>query len=164
MRYDSGVELLVNTDVARDASTSVLAELLTESRGMMPYADGRRLPYEVTTIGRRVVGVARAGKIPADSSEDGDTHLPAQVFWRDGTVTYHLYARTGAVSAARLVAVARGMLEPAPAPAPVRRATPGPGTPGGGRRSWSPLLLAAGVLLHRRRRQGPRSSPDASPR
>ena len=112
VRYDSGVELLVDTKVAKDASSSVLAELLTESRDLMPYADGRRLPYEVTTIGRRVVGVARAGTIPADSSEDGDSHLPAQVFWRDGTVTYHLYARTGAVSAAHLVTVARGMLEP----------------------------------------------------
>ena len=34
------------------------------------------------------------------------------MFWRDGTVTYHLYVRTGAVSAAHLVTVARGMLEP----------------------------------------------------
>ena len=112
VRYDSGVELLVDTKVVKDASSSVLAELLAESKDLMAYADGRRLPYEVTTIGRRVVGVARAGTIPADSSEDGDSHVPAQVFWRDGTVTYHLYARTGAVSAAHLVTVARGMLEP----------------------------------------------------
>ncbi len=158
VRYDSGVELVVNTGVARDASSSVLAELLAESRDMMVYADGRRLPYEVTTLDRRIVGVARAGVIPADSSEDGDSHVPAQVFWRDGTVTYHLYARTGAVSAARLVTVARGMLEP-PAPAPVASES-GAGHPWWWAAILVAMLLGLAVVLYVRRPAGTAAHAD----
>ena len=68
------------------------------------------------------------------------------MFWRDGTVTYHLYVRTGAVSAAHLVTVARGMLEPeaaaAAAPASVADRS-GPGRPWW----WAAILVAVLLLL-----------------
>jgi hypothetical protein len=117
IRYASGVELLVNTKVTRSRRTSVLKELLEESRYVGEYTDGRKLPYEVTTIGSRVVGVARPGIITCSCEEGDAVHVPAQVFWRDGGVTYHLYARTKSVKVDDLTTAATQMLEGPPLPA-----------------------------------------------
>ena len=85
VRYPSGVELLVNTEAPR--APSILKELATEQVAMAEYTDGRRLPFEVTTIGGTIVGYADAGTITADWTGDGPLNTPAQVFWREtGTV------------------------------------------------------------------------------
>lgn len=115
VRYGSGVELLVNTRAARNRPTSVLKELLEEASYVAEYTDGRKLPYEVTTIGDRVVGVARRGAITCCCEDT--VHVPAQVFWRDGGATYHLYARDESVTVADLTAVATSMLVGSPTPA-----------------------------------------------
>jgi hypothetical protein len=38
--------------------------------------------------------------------------IPGQVFWRDGDVSYHLYARSADVSTERLVEVATSLIDP----------------------------------------------------
>jgi hypothetical protein len=149
IRYASGIGLLVNTQAKRNRPTSVLKELVQETSYISGYTDGRKLPYEVTTIGARIVGVARPGTITC-SCEEGDTvHLPAQVFWRDGAVTYHLYARGRGVTVTDLRAVATRILVGPPAPA----AAP---TTAGGHHPWwwafgfSAVLVVLAVLLIRR--------------
>jgi hypothetical protein len=141
IRYASGVELLVNAKVARPGRTSVLKELLEESRYVGEYTDGRKLPYEVTTVGKRVVGVARPGTITCSCEEGDAVRVPAQMFWRDGAVTYHLYARTRDVKLEDLTAAATQMLEGPPLPV---------GPPAAPERHpwwWAVVLSAALVAL-----------------
>jgi len=117
VRYASGVDLLVNTRISGVPGKSVLAELADEAEYMCPYEDGRRLPYELRTIGHCVVGVARPGTIVPECSESsegsGDSRsIPGQVFWRGGDASYHLYARSDAVTTEELVGVAQSLIEP----------------------------------------------------
>jgi hypothetical protein len=148
IRYASGVELLVNAQAKRSRVTGVLKELLEEARYVGEYTDGRKLPYEVTTIGGRVVGVARPGTISCSCEECDAVHVPAQVFWRDGDATYHLSARDKDVTAADLTAVAAWMLERQPAPA-------APSEPAPERHPWwwavvfSAALVALAAILIR---------------
>jgi hypothetical protein len=143
LRYASGVEMLVATRVGHVASANVLRELLAEAGGMSEYADGRKLPYEVTTIGGRVVGVAKAGTIPPCCEEGPAVHVPAQVFWRDGDATYHLYAREKGVSVTDLTSVARSMLVTQVHFAPPAAAAGRGGHPWW----WAAVLVAALVAL-----------------
>ena len=153
VRYTSGVELLVNTRAARDKPTGVLKELLEESRYMCDYTDDRKLPYEVTTIGGRVAGVARPGTVVCSCDEGPAVHVPAQVFWRDGTATYHLYARDRDVTADDLTAVATRMLGGRRRP-PLRRR----------RRPWTSATRGGGRSCSRRRSsRSPWSSSAAPP-
>lgn len=138
VHYPRGIELLVNTKAPRQPS--VVAELAHEQTGRGEYSDGRRLAFEVSTVGGDVVGYARAGTITAHWTGDSAVHLPAQVFWRDRDVTYHLYARSSAVSLADLKAVARGMLVASPAKPAVAVETRGA-------RPWWGAVLFVGALV-----------------
>ena len=118
IRYESGVDVLVNTRVSGVPTKSVLAELQDEARNSYEtYEDGRALPYDVMTIGEAVVGVARPGIIVSDCSSsyegsDGTASVPGQVFWRDGDTSYHLYARSEEVSTDELLDVATSLIDP----------------------------------------------------
>ena len=163
IRYDAGIDLLVNTDLTRVPVKSVLGTLREEAvSGGPPYEDGRRLPYDVQSIGRCVVGVARPGVIEEECLYPGDSGaVPGQVFWRDGDISYHLFARSGDVSTERLVRVATSLIDPSLLRAEERReAHAGRTVPG-----WLVVLgaLAAagavvGVVV---RRRGAASPPAA---
>ena len=114
VRYSTGVDLLVNTDVSKFPAVSLLSELTTETRSMLPYADHRGWPFELAMIGRQRVGFARAGRVASDCVEweEGDGVVPAQVFWQADGMSYHLYARSQAVTMAQLIFAARSMIEP----------------------------------------------------
>jgi hypothetical protein len=118
IRYDSGVDLLVNTRVSGVPHKSVLDELAFEKGNFYEtYEDGRALPYEVRTIGTAVVGVARPGTIVSDCSGSSPDpsyprDLPAQVFWQSGDTSYHLYARSAKVATDELVEIATWMIDP----------------------------------------------------
>ena len=113
IRYEAGIDLLVHTDLTRVPVKSVLGTLREEAVDSLPYEDGRHLPYDVQSIGRCVVGVARPGVIEEECLYPGDSGaVPGQVFWRDGDISYHLYARSGDVSTERLVKVATSLIDP----------------------------------------------------
>lgn len=142
VRYDSGIDLVVNTDLRHVSTTSVLAELQDETSSGVPYEDGRRLPYDVQSIGRCVVGVARPGVLEEDCACPGDSgEVPGQVFWRDGDVSYHLYARAEDVTIDKLVEVATSLIDPrlletaASADAPANKTA----------RGWLVVLVAVGI-------------------
>ncbi|HMK92290.1 MAG TPA: hypothetical protein VK576_04765 [Thermoleophilia bacterium] len=147
IRYSSGVELLINTRLRPRTVRSIVAELAAETSDLhdsgVVYTDGRHYPFVLAAVGDRDVGVAAAGITRcADESCSGDDdleRLPAQVFWRDRDVSYHLYARSPSLGTDQLVAVARSMIEPASA-APA----PSPHTAGAAR--WAGRLLGATVL------------------
>lgn len=155
IRYEAGIDLLVHTDLTRVPVKSVLGTLREEAvSGGPPYEDGRRLPYDVQSIGRCVVGVARPGVIEEECLYPGDSGaVPGQVFWRDGDISYHLFARSGDVSTERLVRVATSLIDPSLLRAEERReAHAGRTVPG-----WLVVLgaLAAagamvGVVVRRR--------------
>lgn len=117
VRYESGIDLLVNTALSRVPSKSVLAELAEEAGDVVPYEDERRLPYDVRAIGDCVVGVARPGVISYDCSSSSDCSsdaqcVPGQVFWRDHDLSYHLYARSEEVTIDEFVDVATSLIDP----------------------------------------------------
>ena len=150
IRYDSGIDLLVNTRLSGVPNKTVLAELEKVAEYGESYEDGRRLPFELSNVGDQVVGVARPGKLVCDccDSSENDEEVPAQVFWRDGDMSYHLYARSEAVTVDRLVAVARTLIEPVAAAEPdlpvQAAAPPVPAAPSGAA-SWQ--WWVAGCLL-----------------
>jgi len=170
VRYDSGIDLLVNTRVSGVPHKSVLAELQNEAECVESYEDGRALPYEVLTIGDAVVGVARPGTIVSSCSSspsgsdgsDGAWAVPGQVFWRDGDTSYHLYARSEEVSTEDLVQVATSLIDPSlmEAEEPALSSTA---------RGWLVTLgavavavVAFGWVVRRRARQEPGSQTRGS--
>jgi hypothetical protein len=141
VRYPRGIDLLVNTRPVRVGRLALLRELLRETRAMPPYEDGRKVPFDLVSIGRHVVGLARPGRALGASCGDGDTLVPGQLFWRTRDATYHLYDHAGSVTIDHLVAVARSMLSPATA----AQAVPMPLAATSHGRWW--LRLAAGEIL-----------------
>ena len=153
IHYSSGIDLLVNTNLAGWPQRSLAAERADETANMDPYSDGRIHPFELATIGHQVVGLAQPGQVPSDS-----LNLPGQVFWRAGNRSYHLYAPPNASTTADIVAVARSMIEP-PSPQKVQRS---------GSSSWLwwvglavvvVAVIAAAVVLNSRRRTAVASPP-----
>jgi hypothetical protein len=112
IRYSSGIDLLVNTRLSRGSRVSLASELAKETRYMCPYTDHRKIPFDVVTMGRQPVGLTRPGVLACCSC--GPARVPGQVFWRDGDRSYHLYARSDAVTTDKLIAVAHSMIEPQP--------------------------------------------------
>jgi hypothetical protein len=164
IRYSAEIDLLVNTALSRVPSTSVLADLREEARGGCPYEDGRALPYDAQSIGDCVVGVARPGVIAEECAFPGESgEVPGQVFWRDGELSYHLYARSQDVTIHKLVEVATSIIDPklletattADAGAPANKTA----------RGWLVVLVAVGIaavafVLVARRRKAAASSAD----
>lgn len=112
IRFSSGIDLYVNTRLSLWRPVSVPKALVSASMyGGSGYTDGRRNPFDVISVGRQIVGVARAGELTDYSAygSGGDT-VPAQMFWREGDTSYHLYARSDTVTLDDLAAAARSMI------------------------------------------------------
>ena len=169
IRYKSGVDLLVNTRLSGVPHRTVLAELVKEAQYGESYEDGRRLPFDLLTVGDLVVGVARPGKLVCDCCDCSgwEGNVPGQVFWRDGDTSYHLYARSDAVTADKLVAIARSLIEPVAGvePEPATQSTPSTSS------SWqwwvAGCVLAGAVaiaaIVVRRRRTAGSAPPHEAP-
>jgi hypothetical protein len=114
VRYSSGIDLLVNTRLAAGPRTSLFAALKQQGENMPDYEDGRVLPFAIVKIGEQRLGSAEAGIVPevGGGFYGHKTKVPAQVFWRAGDQSYHLYARSDSVTADTLLAVAGSMIAP----------------------------------------------------
>ena len=112
IRYSSGIELLVNTNLRRGPRTTLAAELAAEKKKVRRYEDKRSEPFELLTLGRQRVGVAPGGRafVGTSTSASGTVSIPSQLFWSADDRSFHLYAQSPAVTTDRLVAVARSML------------------------------------------------------
>ena len=156
IHYSSGIDLLVNTNLAGWPQRSLAAERADETANMDPYTDGRIHPFELATIGHQVVGLAQPGQVPSDS-----LNLPGQVFWRAGNRSYHLYAPQNASTTAGIVAVARSMIEPS-SPQKVQRSTSSSWPWWVGLAVLVVAAMAAAIVLGLRRRTAI-ASPPATP-
>lgn len=59
------------------------------------------------------MGLARPGFIEEDCACPGESgDVPGQAFWRDGDLSYHLYARSDDVTIDELVKVATSLIDP----------------------------------------------------
>jgi hypothetical protein len=161
IRYSSGVDLVVNTRVPSGPRVSLASEQARETEGMDEYADRRKHTFELATIGHQVVGVARRGDVPADDPDypEDARVVPAQVFWRTGDTSYHLYARSKAVTADRLVAVARSLIEPRPAAVPQSAPSSSSWLWLAGASAAFIALIAVVIMLRLRRRSTATPSP-----
>jgi hypothetical protein len=157
IRYSSGIDLLIDTRLPGGAPSLPLVRT-SESQDVGPFTDGRKHAFELVSLGGQLVGLAKAGRIYS-AEEDVDQRIPAQLFWRQGDRSYHLYARSKRVTSGELVTVARSMLG-------VQRPSP----PMLGRSSWpwavgiavgAAVLIAAVTLVVWRKRRKPASGPAA---
>ena len=143
IRYSSGIELLVNTNLRRGPRTSLSAELAAEKKKVRRYEDKRKEPFELVTLGHQLVGVAPGGRafVRSSTSASGTISIPSQLFWSAGDRSYHLYAQSPSVTTDKLVAVARSMLG-LPFDSAQMLAGSGHSSSGGGDKSGSWLWLS----------------------
>jgi hypothetical protein len=163
IRYSSGIDVLIDTRLPEGAP-SLSAVRAQESRDLGPYTDGRKHAFELASLGGQLVGLARAGRIYSDQ-EQIDQRVAAQLFWRQGDRSYHLYARSEAVGVGQLVRVARSMLGLQTLGSPASPS--GSGTQASGRSSWlwvvgaavgAAVIASIALLMWRKKRQ-PASGP-----
>jgi hypothetical protein len=106
IRYSSGVDLLVYLQPSGGPKAPLLTELAREAGTIGKFTDSRKHAFKLVMEGPQVVVLARAG------CSDYRGSFPSQVFWRAGNTSYHLSARSKAVTTHRLLVVARSMVDP----------------------------------------------------
>lgn len=154
--YSSGVDLLVNTDLSTLPRESLAATLAAETEDMAPYTDHRKQPFELATVGRQTIGVARAGELAySDWQGTRSTVVPGAVFWRAGDASYHLYARSKTVTTAALVALARSMIEPRPPAVAHAHGSTRPWWLGLGALGGAAIVATAAVVARRQKKGAP---------
>jgi len=156
----SGVDLLVNTRAGDWPVRSLAAVRKDETESMDQYTDGRIHPFDITTIGSQKVGLGQPGAVPPSSGVAG-YKVPGELFWCADGVSYHLYAPSDAATSATLMAAARSMILPPPAPRPrVQTKSAKPWWPGVIGTAIFVVLVVA-VLFGARRRRAADAMPEA---
>ena len=111
--YSSGVDVLVNTRLPATSRVSLTSERAAETQSMADneetFTDGRKHPFDLVNIGGQAAGLAGPGSVAATEYHRAEA-VPGQLFWQQGHVSYHLYARSKAVTTGQLVVAARSML------------------------------------------------------